>query len=82
VLVHAGVPLALVAAAAAGRHAGLQQGPGDVGVVLGLAAGDPDGGGADVGAVQAQPDAADHLGDVLLAQVGVGVGGAGLGAVG
>ncbi len=76
------MPLALVAAALAAGHAGLQQRLGDVGVVLRLAAGDPGGGGADIGAVQAQPDARDHLGQVLLAQVGVGVGGAGLGAVG
>src|SRR5215475_11828948 len=46
-----------------------------------LAADHAEGGGADVGAVQAQPDAFDHLGQVLLGQVGVGVGGAGLGAV-
>src|SRR6266498_234054 len=81
VFVPLGMVLALVAAALAGGRAGLQQRPGDACVVLGLAAGDPDGGGADVGAVQAQPDALDQLGDVLLAQVGVGVGGAGLGAL-
>ena len=46
-----------------------------------LAADDPGGGGADIGAVQAQPDALDHPGQVLFAQVGAGVGGAGLGAV-
>jgi hypothetical protein len=33
-----------------------------------LAAHHPEGGGADIGAVQAQPDALDHLGPVLLAQ--------------
>jgi hypothetical protein len=38
VLVHPGMPLALVAAAPADGYAGLQQRPGDV-VVLGLAAG-------------------------------------------
>ncbi len=81
VLVQPGMALALVAAALAGGHAGLQQRPGDACVGLGLAAGDPDGGGAHVGAVQAQPDALDQLGQVLLAQVVVGVGGAGLGAV-
>jgi hypothetical protein len=47
----------------------LPQRLGDVGVVIRLAARDPDSGGADVGAVQAQPDALDHLGHVLLAQV-------------
>src|SRR5215469_7315094 len=81
VRVHLGMPLALVAAALADGHAGLQQGPGDVGVVGRRAAHDPDGGGADIGAVQAEPDACDHLGHVLLAQVGVDVGGAGLGTV-
>jgi len=37
----------------------------------------PEGGGADIGAVQAQPDALDHLGPVLLAQAGVGDAGRG-----
>src|SRR6478736_8241906 len=60
VRVHPGVPLALVAAALAAGHAGLEQGPGDAGVVDRGAAYDPDGGGADVGALQAQPDARDH----------------------
>jgi len=40
-LVHPGMPLALIAAASADGHAGLQQRPGDIGVVLRLAAGDP-----------------------------------------
>ena len=80
-LVHPGVPLALIAAALADGHAGLQQRPGDIGGVLRLAAGDPRGGGADIGAVQAQPDARDHLGHVRLAQVSGVVGVAGLDAV-
>src|SRR5580658_8364072 len=75
------VPLALIAAALADGHAGLQQRPGEAGVVLHLAAYDPRGGGADIDAVQAQPDAPDHLGHVLLAQVSGVVGIAGLGAV-
>src|SRR5512132_513110 len=45
VLVHMGMPLALVAAALAAGHAGLQQGPGDAGVVGRRAADDTDGGG-------------------------------------
>ena len=81
VLVMLGMPPALVAAALAGGHAGFQQWPGDAGVVVRLAADYPGGGGADIDAIQAQPDALDHLGQVLLCQVGVGVGGAGLGAV-
>jgi hypothetical protein len=78
---HVGVPLALIAAAPADGHAGLQQRPGDSGVVVRQAADDPRGGGADIGAVQAQPDARDHLGDVRLTQVSGIVGVAGLDAV-
>src|SRR5215469_18348173 len=76
-----GVPRALVAAALADGDTGLQQRPGDMSVVLRLAGHDPHRGGADIGAVEAQPDALDHLGQVLLAQVGLGVGNAGIGAV-
>ena len=76
-----GMPLALIAAAFAYCHAGFQQRPGGVGVVFGQAAEDPACGRADVGAVQAQPDALHHLGQVLLVQVGVGIGVARLGAV-
>ena len=78
---HVGMPLALVAAAPADSHARLQQRPGQAGVVLRLAADDPRGGGTDIDAVKAQPDARDHLGHVLLAQVGGVVRVAGLGAV-
>src|SRR5438128_235405 len=70
VLVHPGMALALVAATLADSHAGLKQRRGDVGVVLGLAADDPDSSAADVGALEAQPDALDHVGEVPLAQVG------------
>jgi len=80
VLVMGGVACAFVAAALADGHARFQQWPGDGGVGVGLAADHAEGGGADIGAVQAQPDASDHLGQVLLAQVRVGVGGTGLGA--
>jgi hypothetical protein len=78
---HVGVAHALIAAAPADGHAGLQQRPGDSGVVVRQAADDPRGGGADIGAVQAQPDARDHLGHVRLAQVSGVVGVAGLDAV-
>jgi hypothetical protein len=78
---HVGVSFALIAAALADGHAGLQQRPGDVGVVVGLAADDPRGGGADIDAVQAQPDARDHLGHVRLTEVSGVVGVAGLDAV-
>ena len=76
------MPRALIAAAGAGGGAGLQQWLGDGGVVVALAADHSQGGGADIDAIQAQPDAPDHLGQVLLAQVRVGVGSARLGAVG
>src|SRR5215467_15139761 len=78
---HVDMPLALVAAAPADSHAGLQQRPGEARVVVRLAANDRRGGGADIDAVQAQPDARDHLGNVPLAQVGSGVRVASLGAV-
>src|SRR5579859_4283622 len=81
VRVHLGMPLALVAAALADSHAGLQQRPGDLGVIARRSADDRAGGGADIGAVQAQPDAHDHLGHVRLAQVRVDVGDTGLLAV-
>jgi len=79
--VHLRVPLALVAAALADRHACLKQRLGDVGGVVCRTASDLGGDGADVGAVQAQPDAPDHLGQVLLAEVSVGVRDAGLSAI-
>jgi len=75
------MPLALITAALADGHTCLQQRPGGARVVFRQAADNPAGGGADIGAVQAQPDAPDHLGQLLLAQVSVGVGGAGLGTV-
>jgi hypothetical protein len=76
-----GMPLALITAALADGHAGLQQRADHVGVVLRQAAYDPSSGGADIDAVQAQPDAPDHLGQVLRTQVSVDVGGTGLSAV-
>src|SRR5262249_54642639 len=52
VLVQLRVPLALLAAALANGRAGLEQGPREAGVRLGLATRDPDRCAADVGAVQ------------------------------
>src|SRR5690242_12037421 len=63
---HVSMPLALVTAALADGHAGLQQRPGDVSVVACRAADDRGGSRAHIGAVQAQPDAPDHLGHALL----------------
>jgi hypothetical protein len=51
------VPLTLIAAGLADGHACLQQRSGGGGVVFRRAADNPAGGGADIGAVQAQPDA-------------------------
>src|ERR1700686_4229752 len=65
--VHPGMMLALVAAALAAGHARLQERLDEIGVPLGRAANDPDRRAADVGALQAQPDALDQLGDVRLA---------------
>src|SRR6266852_1117805 len=48
VLVHRGMPPALVAAALADGHAGFQQRPGHAGVALRRAAHDRDGGGANI----------------------------------
>jgi hypothetical protein len=79
---HPRVVLALVAAHFAGERAGLERGARRRGFKGDLAREDPTGRQAHVRAIQAQADAADHLLQVLLlAQVGVHIGGAGLGAV-
>lgn len=78
VLVHRGVSLALVTAALADGHTGLKLRPDDLGVPHGRAAQDPGGSRADIHSVLAQPDARDHIGQVRLAQVGIGIGDAGL----
>jgi len=57
VRVHFGVPLALISATLADRHTSLNQRPGDIGVVFGRAADNPERRCADVSAMQAQPDA-------------------------
>ncbi len=64
------VPLALIAAAFADGHAGFRQRPRDLGGVFGQAAEDLTGGDADVGAVEAQPDASDHQVGFELGQPG------------
>src|SRR5258706_2715472 len=75
------VVLALVAAHLAGLHAGLEGSACRRGIEGSLAREDPAGRQADVGAIEAEADAADHRLHLLLAQVSIGVGGAGLGAV-
>jgi hypothetical protein len=77
----AGMALALVSAALADGDTGFEQGPHDVGVVLGRPAQHPACRNAHVRALQAQPYAFHHVGEILLAQVGVGVGDAGLDAI-
>src|SRR5690242_3204996 len=54
VFVHPRVPLTFVAAALAGCRAGLEERRNDAHVVLRLAADNPSGGDADIGAVQAE----------------------------
>jgi hypothetical protein len=81
VLVHLGVPFALVTAGSAGGHAGLERGAGEVGVVAGVPRQHPTRGVTDVGAVQAGTDALDQVGDPGLAQARIGARSTGLGAV-
>ena len=64
--------LALVAAALAGGRAGLEERPGDVGVILGLAAHDPDSRGCRRRRSPGTAGRTDELGHVLLAEVVVG----------
>jgi hypothetical protein len=75
------MPLALVAAAPADGRARLDQRPDDAVIPDNRAAQHGCGSCADIRAVQAQADARDHLDQMRLAQVGVGVGTAGLRAV-
>jgi hypothetical protein len=75
------MPLALVAAAPADGRARLDQRPYDAAVPGSRAAQHGCGSCADIRAVHAQANARDHLGQMQLAQVGVGIGTAGLRAV-
>jgi hypothetical protein len=81
VLVVLGVALAFLLRGPARHHAGLDRRAYDAGVRSGLACDDTAGGIADVGAVETQADAADHLGQVALAEVGVGAARTGCGAL-
>src|SRR3954451_17726192 len=81
VLVHVGVPLALVAARLARGGARLEDHAGDVRVVTGVPRQHPSGRLAHVGAVEARADALPEIGDHLLAEIGVGARGAGLRAL-
>src|SRR5215469_12945794 len=73
--------LAFVTTHFAGLHAGLESGARRRGVEGSLAREDPSGRLADVGAIEAEADAADHRLYLRLREVRVGVGGAGLGTV-
>ena len=73
--------LALVTAALADGDTGFEQRPHDVGIVFGRPAEHAGCGAAYVRAVQAQPYALHHVGEIFLAQVGVGVGDARLDAI-
>jgi hypothetical protein len=76
-----GMHLALVAAYHAGLYTRLQRSARRGKVEGGLAREDPAGRQAHVGAIAAEADAADHRLHLRLREVGIGVGGAGLGAV-
>ena len=76
-----GVPLALLAAGAAGRRTGLDRCAGDREIGFGLAGEDPARRLTGVGAVETPAYAADQVLDVVLAEAGVGAGGARGGAV-
>ena len=73
--------LALVTAALADGDTGFEQRPRDVGIVLGRPAEHAGCSSAYVRALQAQPYALDHVREIFLVQVGVGVGDAGLDAI-
>jgi len=75
------MPVTLLRADAARLSASFDHRPCEFWLELGLPAEDVSGGGAHVGAVQTQTDAADHRRNVVLGEVGVCVGGAALGAV-
>ena len=73
--------LALVTAALADGDAGFEQWPHYAGVVLGRPAQHARCRSANVRAMQAQPHAPHNVGEILLAQVGIGVGDASLDAI-
>jgi len=76
------VLLTFLGAGAARNQAELDGGAEDVWICLGLPDQDAAGGVASVGAVEAETDAADHLPDVRLGQIGVGTTRAGRSAEG
>ena len=73
--------LTLVAAQFTGEGAGLESGARHGGLEGGLAREDSSGCQAEVGAVQAEADAANHVRYILLGKIGVNVGSAGLLAI-
>jgi hypothetical protein len=79
--VHVGVTIALVAARRARGHARLKERPDDIDFVFTEAACDTGGGGTDIGALHAQPDALQHVANVRRAEVGVDVGSTSLSAL-
>jgi hypothetical protein len=72
VLVVGGVLLALLGARPTGCRASLDLSAEDAEVRLGLPDEDAGGGLANVGAIEAESNAADHLRDVWLCEIGVG----------
>jgi len=78
-LVHSGVLFTLITAGLARGPAGLKDGTREVRVVSGVAGKHVAGGSADVSAVQVGTDALGQFGNHVLAEAGIGAGGAGLG---
>src|SRR5260370_894240 len=75
------MPFAFVTAARADGDTGLEEQRYAAEVVLGWSTENPSSGSADVGGVQAQPNALDHVGEVALAQIRVRVDDASLNAI-
>ena len=64
--------LALITTGLAGRHAGFDHRAKDGKIRRGLTRHDPSGSGAGVGAIEAKTDAAHHLANIVLREIGVG----------
>jgi hypothetical protein len=75
------VPLALFARGAARRHAGFDHCADDAEIGFRLSRDDATGGGASIGAVETEADAADQVRDVVLGETRIDAAGATCGAV-
>jgi hypothetical protein len=75
------VPLALLAGGTARRRAGLDHCADDAEIGFRLSRDDPAGGGASIGAVETEANAADQVPDVVLGETRIGAASATRGAV-